>query len=539
MWALGLLGDPTDFDALASALANSRLRLTAVQALADQPDADRVDAAARSLLGDPDPRVRSHAAGTVASPGESACASPGQGSRAADSSAGRASCLTWMAQQGHACQRARRHRNAQSGYEDAGEQEFSQQLVYITREFRAFGVCAFDFAHVAALMLLILGTVLGVLFGGITGVFLGRWLTRAQPRLSVVAITQTHESDAAIQIPESIVDSTRQSKVFNFLQPMSASAAVEDEIAKCEEYIEEYPQTKEVLDEILSLIPRASESEKISVLEKILGTGQLERVIRFGLYVKDFQISPDGGEVDFEELRKDAQYFKVYKEDVQGGVTVLLELPRSTATLDFIGPQAAPRFDSAKAFMRALGDFNAPALEACVDYARQTMEKEYLRAEALSERLRRIVDLGPFEIQVVATNNGDRMAVLNPYATLVTTGAERQLPPILLRVVGLTNGASLRSDAAELVKGSPTYITLEPQSTKLILLTSEALENNVQLKSAYESEILSCSVYMVQQKANGGKKRLRTPIKKFGAGLPEELKEDATEIARRRRLNGD
>ena len=65
LWVMGLLGDPRDFDVLAAGLADPELRFTALEALANQPDADRVDAVARSFLDDPDPMVRSKAAGMV------------------------------------------------------------------------------------------------------------------------------------------------------------------------------------------------------------------------------------------------------------------------------------------------------------------------------------------------------------------------------------------------------------------------------------------------------------------------------------------
>ena len=58
---IGFLADPRDFDVLAAGLADPRLRYTAVEGLANQPDADRVDAVARSLLDDADPDVRSKA----------------------------------------------------------------------------------------------------------------------------------------------------------------------------------------------------------------------------------------------------------------------------------------------------------------------------------------------------------------------------------------------------------------------------------------------------------------------------------------------
>ena len=64
--ALGLLGDPADFDTLEAALADSRLRDGALEALGCQPDGVRVDAIARALLDDPNPGIRARAAGLVA-----------------------------------------------------------------------------------------------------------------------------------------------------------------------------------------------------------------------------------------------------------------------------------------------------------------------------------------------------------------------------------------------------------------------------------------------------------------------------------------
>ncbi|MGK5684035.1 HEAT repeat domain-containing protein [Actinoplanes sp. URMC 104] len=66
LWLVGLLADPRDFDVLAAALADPRLRATALEGLMNQPDVDRVDAVARRLLDDADPLIRSRAAGMVA-----------------------------------------------------------------------------------------------------------------------------------------------------------------------------------------------------------------------------------------------------------------------------------------------------------------------------------------------------------------------------------------------------------------------------------------------------------------------------------------
>nr|BFE58898.1 hypothetical protein GCM10020063_034240 [Dactylosporangium thailandense] len=68
MRLIGFLGDPRDFEFLAAHLADPQLRHTALEALANQPDAERADALARSLLDDADPRVRSRAAGMLAMP---------------------------------------------------------------------------------------------------------------------------------------------------------------------------------------------------------------------------------------------------------------------------------------------------------------------------------------------------------------------------------------------------------------------------------------------------------------------------------------
>jgi HEAT repeat protein len=63
---VGFLGDPRDFGFLAAGLADPQLRSTALEGLANQPDVERVDAVARTLLDDADPSVRSRAAGMVA-----------------------------------------------------------------------------------------------------------------------------------------------------------------------------------------------------------------------------------------------------------------------------------------------------------------------------------------------------------------------------------------------------------------------------------------------------------------------------------------
>jgi len=62
---IGFLADPRDFEVLTAALADPRLRYTAMEGLANQPDAERVDTMARSMLNDSDPMVRSKAAGMV------------------------------------------------------------------------------------------------------------------------------------------------------------------------------------------------------------------------------------------------------------------------------------------------------------------------------------------------------------------------------------------------------------------------------------------------------------------------------------------
>jgi HEAT repeat protein len=63
---IGFLGDPRDFDVLAAGLADPRLRSTALEGLTNQPDIERVDTLARTLLDDADPFVRSRAARMVA-----------------------------------------------------------------------------------------------------------------------------------------------------------------------------------------------------------------------------------------------------------------------------------------------------------------------------------------------------------------------------------------------------------------------------------------------------------------------------------------
>jgi HEAT repeat protein len=65
IWALGLIADPRDHDRIVAALEDPELRFTALEALGNQRDRDHTDRIARTFLADPDPLVRSKAAGLV------------------------------------------------------------------------------------------------------------------------------------------------------------------------------------------------------------------------------------------------------------------------------------------------------------------------------------------------------------------------------------------------------------------------------------------------------------------------------------------
>ncbi|BEL05021.1 hypothetical protein Q0Z83_032120 [Actinoplanes sichuanensis] len=66
IWALGLIGDARDLPILVAALDDPALRFTALEAVGGQRDRGPIDAIARGYLTDPDPAVRSKAAGLVA-----------------------------------------------------------------------------------------------------------------------------------------------------------------------------------------------------------------------------------------------------------------------------------------------------------------------------------------------------------------------------------------------------------------------------------------------------------------------------------------
>ncbi|MBN0044914.1 hypothetical protein JS756_12500 [Streptomyces actuosus] len=374
---------------------------------------------------------------------------------------------------------------------------------------------------------------LTLIFGGVAGAFATWWLARERPQLSMISIAKAKDSNTTVRVPQDVVDLTRDFTWGPDLDTHSRSNRVEREIQACQEFANSCPSGKQTVSELLKEVPQAAdEDERLEAVQKIAGSWIITTVIHDGLYRKQFDPggTSDSRTPNVHELNEEGSLFEVLTTPQEDGtIKVLIDLPQKTGTWVIGGDDAHFRLKSASRFLGALQQFDQNAITACLEYAQQVLERESLRVAAIVSTLERSVELGPFEIDAVATNKGNRLAVVNPYASLVTRGADKKIAPILLRVDSFTDG---QGKSTEIPTSAPHYLSLAPQSTVKLVLVSEALDNNVQLKSAYDSGILQCSISMVEQKVGRRGKTFRSPWKRFGIKLEEELREDAMKAAK-------
>jgi hypothetical protein len=398
-----------------------------------------------------------------------------------------------------------------------------------------------------------------ILFGGVAGVFLGRWMNRANPKITLVSIAKGQEVGATTELPDIVVE---LSKDFPFgvpSQPLNKFSHP-DQVATlykyCDEIIEGAPRMSAIISDVRRDLSRAQHrDEKEELLYKIVSSADLLSTVSGAIYHKQFAIaaaelrstnhaqssetsasSPDrssdneGATLPPKQSFEGAEeiVFDVHETPARGSAaTLTIMFPHRTAELEL---EEADTFrkDALTTFLRALQKFDRGAISQCLDFAEQAFEKGRLKSHAIKAALDSVFEHDPFEIEAVAVNNGERVAVINPYGALVTEGGKKQIPPTSIRVIKIMDGGQ----EFPIPEEASTYVSLEPKSTKRLIFLSEKLDDNSQLRSAYESGILRCSVTLLQQRTHRKPKKICSPWKDFGADLKRQLASAAVTAVR-------
>jgi hypothetical protein len=371
-------------------------------------------------------------------------------------------------------------------------------------------------------MVQVIGIVASIIFGGVSGALLGRWLTRERTTVVMTSIANGRESGEIMEIPDRVIS---LSEGFHWAQPLehrSSPELVKHVYQKSKEMRVSYPAILDLITSARKDISRATTpEEKVILAQQICTEPKLRNAVTSGLYRKELTLP------SIEQIQKEApdELCKLIESPIEGGVEVNLDLPQFLTSSKYTGPGWELQKDYALPFLYALQHFHVEALQKSLEYAAKAFENDAIRAEAIIAALENMFKNDPFVVDAVAINNGERVAVVNPYALLVTEGGDRILPPVWLKNADMAS----EIDVEGAVDESITYIPIPPQSTKVLKFISEQLDNNSQLRSAYDSGVLRCSLVLSKQSGKGKKKVIRSTRRPFGAGLENELKRDLRE----------
>ncbi|MCC3773977.1 hypothetical protein [Streptomyces sp. UNOB3_S3] len=400
----------------------------------------------------------------------------------------------------------------------------------------------------------VISLMLTILFSGVAGAFATWWLVRARVSLTMVSISKGIETSGTTEMPDLVVELVAD---FPWGVPLAKESTAADartcyEI--CQRIIKEAPSVRETIRDVRKELPRASDrEEKEQLLYKMLDNFMLCATVEGALSRRELdlgrpaRVSPppsheesgsppprprgvDVGPASAEE-QEDSSPGRLFNVTESVFEDEGLQRPQfhmsfshnvTKYTLGWSDFEVS--HEPFRDYLIALQRFDKQVIQQVLGYAEQAFERDRLRAHAVMAALDNVFAHDPFEISAVAVNHGGRVAVLNPYGALATEGGSKQIPPASLRVVKVVDGSGREEEVRE---EHPVYISLEPQSTKRLTLVSEKLENS-QLRSAYESEILRCSIVMLQQRRGRKEsKKVHSPSKDFGARLMEELKSEA------------
>lgn len=367
--------------------------------------------------------------------------------------------------------------------------------------------------------------------GAALGSYVTRWLGRERLSLSLLSIArEVTQPGTGLSVPPSVVEWTRSFHWGMGLQPFSDPDRIDEEIRACRRFTDESPDAKSILSILATQTSRAStHTDRLTVVQELIKKPVIMSIMADGLYRKKIQIGENGTQGRISRLIPDKRQGELLQYDVKpkgdDRIEINYLIDHETGGWDLSGGQATRKLEAMQHLLIALQRFNKGAIKACLKYAQETIDEDFFRASAIEPQLKQSIALGPLQINAIVTNRGNQIGIVNRYAILYAEGGASRLEPILLKID--TPERADRDDE----KHDYRYISLDPHSTKRLVMTSDTAEGDAEqveqlrkVKAAYETGILKCRISAIEQKTRNRQRRLWSPPKRFGAGLVEDLK---------------
>jgi hypothetical protein len=230
----------------------------------------------------------------------------------------------------------------------------------------------------------VISIVVAAALGGTGGVALARWLGRGRPQVTLVSIRRASDTNSVIRVPGEVMEdaerfgwSTSLTEVTSYDRIRKASDTVDLVLRAC-------PSAKRLAERLKSSIPNTVTNEaKREFIEKLFRSYELRESIAGGLRQKEFSFT-----LSVDSSGPLTSIFEQVDTTEDGKPLVLVQFPTFSVVFDYssnIYPQG--ELDKIRPFILAAQFFDVPALEACLDYGINRLQRDIDIAGVLKPKL--------------------------------------------------------------------------------------------------------------------------------------------------------
>lgn len=422
--------------------------------------------------------------------------------------------------------------------------------------------------NAATTLLTLIG--IGSIIGGIIVLFVGRWLSRGRPQISLIQVesgTRTRRNVKAepgekpaeigarrgsktstVQISDTIIQASEKFIFFG--------RALEEEI-DLRELGDFFSIAKGGAHDLQEALTKAevlygnldhnnSEKTQTRVMKRLLADSLLNVILTNGIRSDDLKLPPVSKErahpfvVEIQTdiaVNHDAYIFVDYPSPNYQMETIRLRTPFLSTDKD----RYIPLIEMIK-HCDCLG--LEQSLKFIIDKLREQQEIANQLINDIEPRIQSIY----WQVEVIAHNRGDRTVLLSPYAALITKSPHELplLPLTALENKRETNPKETKGNVQKEDENEDEFaknIVLKPQKIRTIRfladLPGSAADNYSKLADTYNAGIIDCSIILKREDIRdwqGHPLTLRSDWVEFGNKIADNRRKEIVEIAQQTTL---